>query len=591
MRDFFKRFSESWKELRSLEQGYRHTPNPLDCSPSDKEVFHLILIKPTKYDDHGFAIHWHHPYMASNTLAVVHGLARDAARRKVLGEDVEIRVCAIDENYRPPDYDKVVHDLLRLGRRALVCLVGVQTNQFPRAHDVARIFRNADIPVNIGGFHVSGCVAMLETMPSELVAAQKEGISLFAGELEGGRLDQVLQDCRAGAIKPIYNFIGSVPDISHSPLPYFTEEMIRNSMSQMGSIDLGRGCPFQCNFCCIINVQGRKSRTRSAGDLEAYIRDIYRKGAKALFITDDNFARNASWETHLDCLIRLRNEGIKLLAAIQVDTRSHEIPGFIEKCVAAGVGTVFIGLESLNAANLAAMKKRQNSIAMYRELLIAWKKHPVMVIGAYIVGFPEDTGESILQDIDTIKRELPVDLLSLSVYTPLPGSELHRDMLRQGVWMDPDLNNYDLAHRVLRHPRMTDMEADTVYREAFKRFYTFAHMKTIMRRTFGLGSNRKKGLVKFLLGYGIMRQVWGVTSIDIGWKRYLSTKNIRTSKSAQELWRSQHLGGIKGNIKFLYICFQYLRINAAMLKLWNDPRRLEYRDDAIREQTDNAKAA
>lgn len=254
------------------------------------------------------------------------------------------------------------------------------------------------------------------------------------------------------------------------------------------------------------------------------------------------------------------------------------------------MATVFIGLESLNAANLAAMKKRQNSIAMYREMLMAWKKHPVLVIGAYIIGFPKDTGESILQDIETIKRELPVDLLSLSVYTPLPGSELHRDMLRQGVWMDPDLNNYDLVHRVLRHPKMTDTEVDRVYREAYRRFYEFEHMKTIMKRTFGLGSNRKKGLVKFLLGYGIMRQVWGVTSIDIGWKRYISSKNIRTNKSPLELWWTRYPGGIKRNMKFLYICYQYLRLNATMLKLWNDPKRLEYRDDAIREQVDNAKA-
>lgn len=113
-------------------------------------------------------------------------------------------------------------------------------------------------------------------------------------------------------------------------------------------------------------------------------------------------------------MTRLRSKGFKLSVAIQADTRCHEIPGFIEKAVAAGVNTVFVGLESLNSANLAVMKKRQNSIANYREMLMAWKKHPVLVIGAYIIGLPEDTRDSILRDIVIIKRKLPVDLLALA---------------------------------------------------------------------------------------------------------------------------------------------------------------------------------
>ena len=579
----FKQFFENWNDFKSLKKGFKTHPTLIDFSLSGKEIFHIILIKPTKYDDDGFAIHWCRPSMLSNTLAVVYGLARDAAQRDVLGGDVEIRISAIDENFLAVDYKALLGDLKKNGQRALVCLVGVQTNQFPRACDVAHIFRQAKVSVCIGGFHVSGCVSMLNDLPSELAMAQADGISLFAGELEGGRLDQVIWDCWQGDIKPIYNFIGLVPSIAQSPLPYYSDGMLENSMSQMGSIDLGRGCPFECKFCCIINVQGRKSRTRSPGNLETYVKDLCHRGGSSLFITDDNFARNESWNDHLDCLIRLRGEGFKLFVAIQVDTRCHEIPGFIEKAVAAGVVTVFIGLESLNSANLTAMKKRQNSIASYKEMLIAWKKHPVLVIGAYIIGLPEDTRESILRDIGTIKHQLPVDLLSLSIFTPLPGSELHKEMLKQGVWMDPDLNKYDLAHGVLRLDKMTNKELEAVYKEAFNRFYEFEHMKTIMKRTFGLGSNRKKGLVNLLLGYGVMRQVWGVTSIDIGWKRYASVKNTRVAKSSLQLLRFRYLGGLKRNLQFLYICYQYFRINSIMLKIWNNPNRLEYRDDAISE--------
>src|SRR5438128_1813742 len=90
------------------------------------------------------------------------------------------------------------------------------------------------------------------------------------------------------------------------------------------SFDLGRGCPFQCSFCTIINVQGRKSRFRSADDLEAIVRENYKQGITSFFITDDNMARNKHWEDFFDRLIELKeNEGFEVSLIIQVDTQCH----------------------------------------------------------------------------------------------------------------------------------------------------------------------------------------------------------------------------------------------------------------------------
>ena len=85
------------------------------------------------------------------------------------------------------------------GGKALIGLVGVQSNQFPRAVDLARRFIAAGFPVCIGGFHVSGCISMLPEMPPEMKEAQALGISLFAGEAEEQRLDQVLRDAWNGS--------------------------------------------------------------------------------------------------------------------------------------------------------------------------------------------------------------------------------------------------------------------------------------------------------------------------------------------------------------------------------------------------------
>ena len=116
---------------------------------------------------------------------------------------------------------------------------------------------------------------------------------------------------------------------------------------------------------------------------------------------------------------------------------------------------VFIGLENINPDNLIAAKKRQNKITEYREMLQKWRDHGAITYAGYILGFPADTKESIVRDIEIIKRELPLDILEFFFLTPLPGSEDHKVLWQKGVWMDPDMNKYDLNHRVSHHPQMS----------------------------------------------------------------------------------------------------------------------------------------
>ena len=215
------------------------------------------------------------------------------------------------------------------------------------------------------------------------------------------------------------------------------------------SFDAGRGCPFSCSFCTIINVQGRKSRRRSPEDIEKLIRANVAQGLHSFFITDDNFARNKDWEIILDKLIELREvEKLNISFIIQVDTLCHKLPNFIEKSKRAGVKRVFIGLENINPDSLLGASKRQNKITDYREMLLAWKKVGIVTYCGYILGFPNDTQESILRDIEIIKKELPVDLLEFFYLTPLPGSADHKKLHEAGIAMDEDLNKYDLNHAV-----------------------------------------------------------------------------------------------------------------------------------------------
>jgi hypothetical protein len=480
-------------------------------------LFHFVMIKPTHYDDDGYPIQWLRSAIPSNTLACLNALAEDASRREVLGAGVKIRLHTYDETNRRVRPDQIIKMIRREGGRALIGLVGVQSNQFPRAVDLAKPFLAAGLPVGIGGFHISGCIAMLPELPPDIVEAQQLGISFFAGEAEEHRLDQVLRDAFDGELKPLYNYMDDLPALAGEPPPFLPRKHVSRTSGSLSSIDLGRGCPYQCSFCTIINVQGRKSRIRSADDLEHIVRENYAEGIKRFFITDDNFARNKDWEPLFDRMIKMRvEEGLNIGFTIQVDTLCHKIPNFIEKATKAGVRRVFIGLENINPDNLIAAKKRQNKITEYREMLQKWRNHGAITYAGYILGFPADSKESIARDIEIIKRELPVDILEFFFLTPLPGSEDHKILWTKGIWMDPDMNKYDLNHRVSHHATMPDRDWEEAYRAAWDAFYTPEHINTILRRTCANKIGRPGTTLSTILWFYLMILYEGVHPLEGG---------------------------------------------------------------------------
>ena len=259
--------------------------------------FQLILIKPSHYDDHGYVIQWFRSIMPSNSLAALYGLAIDAAERHVLGPDVSIEVTPIDETNTRIKPNRIIAHLNRNGDFGLVAMVGVQSNQFPRAVDIARPLRAAGVPVVIGGFHVSGCTSMLAEMQPDIQEALDLGVSLFAGEAEE-QLDGLLRDAASGTLRPIYNYLNDLPSIRSAPVPFLLRKHVKRTAGNYSTFDAGRGCPYQCSFCTIINVQGRKSRRRSPDDVEHIIRQNWAEGIHRFFITDDNLARNQDWEPY-----------------------------------------------------------------------------------------------------------------------------------------------------------------------------------------------------------------------------------------------------------------------------------------------------
>ena len=497
--------------------------------------FQLVLIKPSHYDDDGYVIRWWRAMTPSNSLAAVYGIAADCAERRVLGTDVDIDIEVIDETNTRVDVPALLSRFQRHGEFGCVALIGVQSNQYPRALDIARPFRSAGIAVAIGGFHVSGCLSMLDGHAVDLDACREMGITIFAGEAEG-RLESVIADVASGRTKPIYNYMKDLPGMEGMPVPFLPKRYIERTLGSSASFDAGRGCPYQCSFCTIINVQGRKSRYRSADDVEHLVRLNWAQGIRKFFITDDNFARNKEWESTFDRLIEIREkDGIPLGLMIQVDTLCHKIPNFIEKAKRAGVTKVFIGLENINPDNLAVAKKRQNKITEYRRMLLAWKKQGILTIAGYILGFPADTPESIRRDIAIIKEELPIDLLEFFCLTPLPGSEDHQTLWKNSIAMDADLNKYDVEHVCTAHPKMTQKEWQDIYHEAWQLYYTPEHMKTLLRRAAATGVPIGN-LAKYLLTFSTTDRLEKVHPLQGGIFRLKHPSERRPGLSRENPW-------------------------------------------------------
>jgi hypothetical protein len=159
------------------------------------EKFRIVLIKPSKYDDDGYVIRFWKGVLPSNTLNVLHGLTEDVRERRVLG-DLPIEVTTFDETAEWVPVKQIIRWSKEPGTKLLVCLVGVQTNQFPRALDMARRFKAENIAVIVGGFHTSGTINMLGEQEPDIQELFREDICVVSGEVEGkwaGILEDFLQ--------------------------------------------------------------------------------------------------------------------------------------------------------------------------------------------------------------------------------------------------------------------------------------------------------------------------------------------------------------------------------------------------------------
>jgi radical SAM superfamily enzyme YgiQ (UPF0313 family) len=244
------------------------------------------------------------------------------------------------------------------------------------------------------------------------------------------------------------------------------------------------------------------------------------------------------------------------------------------------VTRVFIGLENINPDNLKAVKKPQNKITEYRKMLLAWKAQGIFTYAGYILGLPADTTESIRRDIEIIQRELPLDILEWAILTPLPGSEDHQLMWRNGGAMDCNLNNYDFEHVVADHPKMSRAEWQSIYQEAWIQYYSRKHVETLLRRAAASGVSLMS-LIKALVPFIHMVPVENIHPLQAGLFRRKHRSERRYGMPRESVWAfyPRHIAKtILNNLKLAKTVLWILRVKH---RIESDPRHRSYTDIAL----------
>ncbi len=213
-------------------------------------------------------------------------------------------------------------------------------------------------------------------------------------------------------------------------------------------------------------------------------------------------------------------------------------------------------------------------------MLLAWKAQGIITIAGYILGFPADTPQTIRRDIAIIQKELPLDGLEFFCLTPLPGSEDHQTLWKNGVAMDADLNTYDVEHVCTAHANMSRQEWEGIYREAWGLYYSREHMVTLLRRAAATGVPMKS-LVKLLVTFSSTVRLENVHPLQGGLLRLRHPSERRPShapESALVFWPRLVWETLKVHASLASLIVQLVLEMRAIVR---DPNARSYMDQAL----------
>jgi radical SAM superfamily enzyme YgiQ (UPF0313 family) len=359
-------------------------------------------------------------------------------------------------------------------------LVGISTitATAPAAYSIADTFRKRGVPVVFGGPHVSFLPEeALEHADYCLTGEGETGFPMLVEALNrNGDLSKVpgLVWRENGAIRknpaaPPIEDLDSLPFPDFSLLNMGPRKKMGTTGPGMATIPMqtSRGCPFDCTFCSVTGMFGRRYRHRSTANIIAELSQ-YDPSKAMIFFYDDNFAANPRRTKELlREMIRLR---LGFHWSTQVRSDIAKDPEMLDLMAEAGCTVLYIGFESVDPKALAEMKKGQ-SVEEIRFAIRQIRKRKIHVHGMFVFGFDSDTIQTTRATVSFAIAE-KIDSAQFLILTPLPGSGFYSRMLAEGRLIDTAWDTYD-AHHVKFVPRtLSPWDLQWTQIEAHTRFYS-----------------------------------------------------------------------------------------------------------------------
>ncbi len=377
----------------------------------------------------------------------------------------------------------------------LVCISSISSTA-PRTYELADFYRQQGLPVVLGGAHPSFLpLEGLEHADYVICGEGDEALSELVNALEtGGSLAEVNNLCyRDGDTihqNPWRPFLG---DLDSLPIPNYNLIHGWKARNRRGvvSIATSRGCPFNCSFCSVIMMFGRKHRVTS---IDRVIEEIRQNGLQArhIFFCDDNFTADRQRTKGL--CERIIAEGLKLEWSAQVRVESAKDPELLELMARSGCYIVFVGLESINPATLKAYNKSQ-TVEGIKECVTNFHKFGIKVHGMFVFGSEEDHFQ-VIRDTVRVSRQMDLDSLQYLILTPIPGTAFYKEMEAQNRIICRDWSQYDGHHTVFQPRQFTPFELQMETNRAMKKFYSWTSViKRLIARDLFFAKMRAYGRI------------------------------------------------------------------------------------------------
>ncbi len=345
-------------------------------------------------------------------------------------------------------------ETLRLDDEPELVVIQVYITSASRAYALADHYRHKGAHVCLGGLHVT-------SLPDE-AAAHADTIFLGPGE---DTWPQFLRDFRAGRPGPRYQ--SHLRTLAH--LPPIRRDLIKRHLYLVpNSIVVSRGCPHVCDFCYKeAFFQGGKSFYTQSVD--AALAEIDRLPGRHLYFLDDHLFGNTRFAATL--FAEMRGMGRLWQAAGTV--QSVLKPELLEKAVASGLRSLFVGFETLNPTNLTAQRKYQNLNRDYGAAIRRLHDLGVMINGSFVFGMDDDDATVFDQTV-AWAIDQGIETATFHILTPYPGTALYDRMAAQGRLLHSQWDDYDTRHTVFQPARLTPQALEEGYWRAYREFYRWS---------------------------------------------------------------------------------------------------------------------